>query len=88
MARRRVSERIGAGAVAIAAAWRAVLGADELLVVVGLVLLTAGLWPIADQGALVAPGLVLLWIALPQRTSFVIGASEKRPSSTPPHGGA
>ena len=44
---------------------------DELLLALALALVTAGLWPWIGQGALVAPGVVLLWIALPQRAELV-----------------
>lgn len=63
----------------------AVLGVDELLILVGLGLLTAGLWSLVEQAALIAPGLVLLWIAVPQRTAFVV--HEKRPGP-PAQGGS
>lgn len=48
-----------------------VVGFDELLVAVGLALIAAALWPVVGRLALLAPGLVLVWIALPQRASFV-----------------
>lgn len=79
--RRRLSE-VGA------AAWRAltaIVGVDELLVGAGLVLVTMGLWSLVDRAALIAPGLVLLWIAVPQRTRFVAGGGDKRQA---PQGGA
>ena len=47
------------------------VGWDEALLLLGLILLTAGLWPVLHRGALSAPGVVLLWIALPSRTRFV-----------------
>lgn len=50
---------------------------DEILVAVGLALVTVGLWPVAGRSALVVPGLVLLWIALPQRVAFVARVAEK-----------
>ena len=66
----------------------AVVGVDELLIGAGLGLVTAGLWSLVQQAALMAPGLVLLWIALPQRTTFVArGVSEKRPGP-PAQGGS
>lgn len=88
MRRRRLSEVWAWVAAAAAAVWRAitaVIGADELLVCVGLGLLTAGLWSLVQESALVAPGLVLLWIALPQRTPFVAGRTDTR---QPPQEGA
>jgi hypothetical protein len=56
------------------AAWAAVtaaMGPDELLLTLALALVTVGLWPLVGLAALVAPGIVLLWIALPTRSSFV-----------------
>ena len=55
---------------------------DEILVAGGLALVTVGLWPIVGRSALVVPGLVLLWIALPQRVAFVARTPDK------PKGGA
>lgn len=55
----------------------AVVGLDELVLLAALVLITAGLWASFEAGrlvglsALVVPGLVGLWCALPQRESFV-----------------
>lgn len=51
----------------VAAAWRGVsseIGRAEVLIVVGVVLVTVGLWPHLSRGALVVPGLVCLWLAL------------------------
>jgi hypothetical protein len=49
----------------------ALFGVDEALLGVALVLLTAGLWALVHVAALIAPGLVLLWVALPPRHAFV-----------------
>lgn len=62
-------------------AWRAVtsvIAREELLVLAGLILLTHGLWPLLGQQALVAPGLVLLWIGVPQRVTFIARPPERR----------
>ena len=56
----------------------AVVGADELLLACALALVTVGLWPIIGRSALVVPGTVLLWIALPSRAPLVV-----RPPSPP-----
>lgn len=61
------------------AAFVSVIGPDEVLVSAGLVCLTAGLWPLAGQVALVAPALVLLWMGLPQRARFISGP-DRRPT--------
>ena len=47
------------------------IGAEELVLAAGLTLVTIGLWPVVGQAALVVPGVVLVWVALPQRTAFV-----------------
>ncbi len=47
------------------------IGADEVVLLVALGLLTAGLWSRIGALSLMLPGLVLLWIALPQRARFV-----------------
>ena len=60
-------ERVRAAWRAFAAEW----GRDEILLALALVLVSAGflmLWP---PGALLAPGLVLLWIVLPVRRPFI-----------------
>jgi hypothetical protein len=54
----------------------ALVGVDELLLLVALGLITTGLWVVVGIAALIAPGLVLLWIALPSRTGFLVRASE------------
>ena len=52
--------------------------AEELVVTVGLVLITVGLWPLLGLSALVVPGATLVYLALPSRMPFVV-----RPSDTP-----
>ena len=59
------------------------VGLDEVMLVGSLILVTVALWPIAERvagdgrSALLAPGLVLLWIALPARGAFVLHFGEK-----------
>lgn len=53
------------------AAVQAAIGVDEILLAVALVLVTIGLWPLCGQVALVAPGLVGLYVALPCRQPFI-----------------
>lgn len=44
---------------------------DEVILGLGLALVTCGLWSQYGRLALVVPGLVLAWIALPTRRAFV-----------------
>lgn len=53
------------------AAVSAVIGLDELLLVVGLALLAYGFWLTWSPGAFLVPGAVLVWIALPSRRAFI-----------------
>lgn len=43
----------------------------ELNVLLGLVLVTAALWPTCGRAALIVPGTVLIWVSLPERSAFV-----------------
>lgn len=54
---------------------RAELGAPEIGAMVAVALITAGLWPLLHQAALVVPGAVLLWFTLPPRAPFFRRAS-------------
>jgi hypothetical protein len=54
-----------------AAAIADVIGADELLLLVALTLVTVALWPLFGRQALLVPGVVGLWYALPTRAPFV-----------------
>lgn len=47
------------------------IGLDEVLFVVALLLLAAGLWSLVGWPALIAPGAILLWVTLPTRRPFV-----------------
>lgn len=47
------------------------VGPDEVLLFLGLILATAGIWSRCGVVALTVPGLVLVWIALPTRRGFV-----------------
>ena len=53
------------------------VGAEELLLLVGLVLVSFGLWSVWKPGAFLVPGAVLVWIALPSRSPFVARPSEE-----------
>jgi hypothetical protein len=50
----------------------ALVGVDDVVLVLGLVLLTVGLWPVLERVALAVPGAVLVWLVLPQRVPFVL----------------
>jgi len=50
---------------------------EELAVATGAALVTVGLWPHLRVTALIVPGLVLLWIALPSRAAFVARPPEQ-----------
>lgn len=60
---------------AVAARIRSEIGADEIVLTCGLGLLTAGLWTLCGWSALIAPGAVLTWMALPGRAPFVRSTS-------------
>jgi hypothetical protein len=47
------------------------IGVDELLLVLALTLVAVGMWQVWKPGAYLVPGLVLLWIVLPQRASWI-----------------
>lgn len=61
---------------------RALIGVDELVLLVALTLIVIALWPIVGCRALLAPGVVLLWIALPARAPFLVRPPEKPPRRT------
>lgn len=48
--------------------------AEEIAVGIGVVLITVALWQDFGLRALAAPGLLMVWIALPQRTRFIEAA--------------
>ena len=54
------------------ATFKEVLGGDEIILVAALALITCGLWLLAGQATLLAPGFVLLWVALPSRVPFIV----------------
>lgn len=69
--------RRAAAAAAVRVWIGSMLGVDELLLAVALTLVTVGSWPLLGRGALVVPGIVLLWIVLPTRGTFIV-----RPTAT------
>lgn len=54
------------------AAIRSVIGLDECLLILALVLVGIGFWQIWKPGAFLVTGLVLLWLTIPSRASFII----------------
>ncbi len=57
---------------AILAAVVSIIGPDEIMLATALLLVSAGFWTVWRPASYLVPGLVLLWIALPQRASFVL----------------
>lgn len=55
---------------AIAALAR-IVGADELGILLALILIAAGFWQAWRPGAALVPGAVLLWLVLPSRRPFI-----------------
>jgi hypothetical protein len=53
-----------------AAAIASVVGLDELVLVLGLVLVTVALWPLVGRVALIVPGAAAVWVSLPPRARF------------------
>lgn len=63
--------RVWAGLVAF---W----GPDERVLACGLICLTVGLWSVVGAAALVVPGAVLTWLALPSRHPLIHRPPERR----------
>lgn len=63
----------------LTAAWGVLFGADEVTLMLGLVLLVVSLWPAFQQLALLPAALVLIWMALPSRAAFVSKVPESEP---------
>ena len=57
------------------------VGADELGVSAALALIAYGFWQAWRPGAALAPGLVLLWLAMPARRPFI---ARPQADDTPP----
>ena len=53
-------------------ALRSAIGADELVLSAGLLIATVALWSVCGPLALLVPGVVFLWIALPSRVVFLV----------------
>ena len=74
---RQRRRRMLARSRAIVAAITNVLGTDELLLLTALLLVAGGFWQVWRPGAFIVPGLVLLYIALPSRSAFIVRIPEK-----------
>lgn len=59
----------------------AAIGVDVLVLILGLVMVTVGLWPWIGRGALLVPGVVLTWLSLPSRLPFVLRPDASRRKS-------
>lgn len=60
-------------------ALRAIIGLDEVLLLVGFGLITVALWPAIGRLALLIPGAAIIWLVLPTRAPFL-----HRPSANDP----
>ena len=67
--RAAIAKRLQVAAAAVAGAVRSNVG--ELLLTAALGFIAHGCWQVWRPGATLIPGLVLLWIALPQRRAFI-----------------
>ena len=63
----RLTARVRSAAVVV----RREIGIDEIGLVAGVVLLALGAREVWRPAGLIAPAVVLLWIYLPQRVSFI-----------------
>lgn len=54
------------------AAVASVVGFDEVLILVGLVLVWYGLLEVSRAAAFAVPGAVILWLAVPPRKPFIV----------------
>ena len=73
-------KKTGSGADPISSA----IGVDEVLLLVALLLVVIGLWPVVGVRALVAPGLILLYLTVPTRRPFVDKGAESAPLPAQP----
>lgn len=68
------SVRAVSGALTIVAT---AIDKEDLLTLVGLVLVASGLWYVSRAAALILPGLILLWMFIPTRPPWI----ERPPAS-------
>lgn len=67
-----------------AAAVRAAVGVDDLVLAAALMLLAIGFALVWLPGAFIVPGLVLLWLVLPSRAPFVTRPPAPKKPADPP----
>ena len=48
-----------------------IVGAAEIVMGIGLVLIACGLWSVSRAAALTSVGVVLVWLSLPPRAPFI-----------------
>ena len=65
-------------------ALRAAVGPDELALGFALTLVSAGAWMVYAPAALLLPGLILVWLALPSRAPFVRSTPPAHPPGSTP----
>lgn len=56
------------------------IGPDECALILGLLLVAIGAWLAWRPAGFLVPGAVILWIALPERASFIVRAPDAKPS--------
>lgn len=56
---------------------------DELFLLVGVLLLARGLWLAWAPAGYIAPGAIVLWIALPTRARFIVPRPGVEPKPKP-----
>lgn len=66
-------------------AWAALVAAlasnaEEIAIYSALALIAVGCWSAWRPGSYLIPGAVMLWMYLPQRSSFIVPTPEKRES--------
>lgn len=67
----QLRRRVGVGVARAAAAVSGEIGRDEVYLCGALALIGYGCWDLWRPGSFLVPGIVLLWISLPQRARFV-----------------
>lgn len=58
-----------------------VVGIEEVAIYAALALIAVGSWQVWRPGAFLVPGAVMLWMYLPQRTTFIKRSHEALPAA-------
>ena len=66
----------------VVASIAAAFGPEEILLIIALLMVAGGCWFVWWPAALIVPGAVLLWLALPSRQPFVYRAPVTPPKAT------